>query len=180
MKKIIALSFFFLSSLSTSELKAQDFEFRLVNKQYLFSQVMSKVGPSIERDMAQYVDSLDYANSAERRAKESLIREGQEKLKTAEGMNLVSSQTTMNLLLNDYNKFIENLELKKQKKYEQLLAPYKKSMNETIQSVADQNNIDHVIPTHDENGKQIVLYFTPQEVEKYDMTLQVLEYLNSN
>ena len=31
-----------------------------------------------------------------------------------------------------------------------------------------------------ENGKQIVLYFSPQEVEKYDMTLQVLEYLNSN
>ena len=180
MKKIALLTLFFLLNLSTIVLQAQDFEFRLVNNQYLFSQVMSKVGPSIEREMSQYIDSLDYANSDEKREKEYEINKSKETLQNLEGTARGFAQVNVDGLIKKYNAFINNLELEKQKRYEQLMAPYIKSFNEAIQTVADRNNIDHVIPTHDENGKQIVLYFSPQEVEKYDMTLQVLEYLNSN
>lgn len=180
MKQTAILLFFLLTSLSDNIIQAQDFEFRLVNNQYLFSQVMSKAGPNIEREMSQYIDSLDYANRDEKREKESVIIKSKEALQNLEGTAKGFAQANIEGLINKYNTFINSLELEKQKRYEQLLAPYKKSLNEAIQAVADQNNIDHVIPTHDENGKQIVLYFSPQEAQKYDITLQVLEYLNNN
>ena len=173
MYKVFITVFLCIGTLLPLSSTAQNFEFRFVNKQALVNGLALANMGDLQSQIRQYEMKVRDDIDATRKK----ISELQYDAQFMTGQERENTQKEIERLRKEFESQLATVEQKKNDLTESFFKEQRNRVERAIENISDQQNIDYVLETHNENGEPILLYFTPDKVAEYDITSKVAELL---